>query len=418
MKKIIAKKENIKKLPKAPGVYQFVDNQGLVLYVGKAKNLNNRLKSYYAKQINRGAGILIMLKEAKYIKVIECESEIEAVVLEAELINKLQPKYNIRQKDDKSFSMIEITHDDFPKVIISRYKEYKSDKKSSDYFGPYPSRDALKRSLKYLRKIFPYMDCSKTKFNSYKKRNRPCLYGEINICNAPCVERIDKSRYRKNINHLKTFLRGGKKKVVKELEAEMKKLSRDQRYEEAAETKNKLESLHHIQDVAVGIKDGFLTRENIFFERIESYDISNIFGKYAVGGMSVFIGGEKSTSDYRKFKIKTVKATNDLEMLREVIVRRLKNDWPKPDLFLIDGGENQLQVANKALKENNIKIPVVSISKGAKRDKNQFHFSDSSTAKYIKSTPNVQRILIQARDEAHRYAISYYRKLHQKGLFD
>jgi len=418
MKKILAKKENTKEAPSFPGVYQFLDKKSEVLYVGKAKNLKNRIKSYFAREINRGVGIEIMVREAKHIKIIECESEIEAVLLEAELIKKLNPKYNIRQKDDKSFSLIEITCDDFPKVLISRFKEFESQKNTSDYFGPYPSGDSLKKSLKYLRKIFPYMDCSKTKYNTYKRKKRFCLYGEIEICTAPCVDRISRLEYRKNINYLKNFLRGGKKKVIKSLEMEMKKYSRRREYEKAQITKIKLEALYHLRDVAVGIRDEFLISENILFNRIECYDISNIGGKYAVGGMSVFVGGERSLSEYRKFKIKTVKGTNDILMLKEIFVRRMRNEWLKPDLILIDGGVSQLRVIQEIVENKKLDIPVVSISKGKKRNKNEFHFSDSPIAKYILKTPSAQKVLIQARDEAHRFSINYYRTLHKKGLFD
>ncbi len=418
MKKFKAEKENTGEISKSPGVYQFIDQKSEVLYVGKAKNLKNRIKSYFAREINRGAGIDNMVLNAEYIKVVECDSEIEAVLLEAELIKKLKPKYNIRQKDDKSFSLIEITKEDYPKVIISRFKEFESQKNRSDYFGPYPSGDSLKKSLKYLRKIFPYMDCSKHKYNSYKKKGRACLYGEIGICTAPCVDQISSMEYRKNINYLKTFLRGGKKQVIAKLTAEMKVCSKQKKYEKASSVKGKLDALNHLQDVAIGIRDEFLISENILFERIECFDISNISGKYAVGGMSVFIKGKKSLSDYRKFKIKTVSGVNDLMMLKEVFSRRIKNDWPKPDLILIDGGENQLRTICEIVKNKKLDIPVVSISKGAKRDRNEFHFSDSPTAKYIKSTPSVQKVLIQARDEAHRFSIQYYRTLHKKGLFN
>jgi len=407
MKKILAKKEDIKDLPK----------KSEVLYVGKAKNLKNRIKSYFAKEINRGAGILTMLKEAKYVKTIECESEIEAVLLEAELIKKLKPKYNIRQKDDKSFSLIEITKEDYPKVIVSRFKDFESQKNKLDYFGPYPFGDSLKKSLKYLRKIFPYMDCSKHKYNSYKRKKRTCLYGEIEICTAPCIDRISRLEYRKNINYLKTFLRGGKKQVIEKLEKEMKAYSKQKKYEKASKTLKKLEALYHLRDVAIGIRDEFLVSENILFNRIECYDISNILGKYAVGGMSVFIRGKKSLKDYRKFKIKSMESANDLLMMREVFERRVKNNWPKPDLILVDGGENHLRAIREIVESNKLDIPVVSISKGAKRDKNEFYFSDSLTAKYIKSTPSAQKVLIQARDEAHRFSINYYRTLHKKRVF-
>ncbi|MFA4996065.1 MAG: GIY-YIG nuclease family protein [Patescibacteria group bacterium] len=467
----------IKDFPKAPGIYQFIDDDGKILYIGKAKNLQNRIKSYFLKEVGRGPAIDLMIQLAKDIKWTTTESEIEAILLEAELINKLKPKYNVRLRDDKSFLVIKIAKkisnskysssdseksgnrvlgkasnnnidnwQNFPCVELVRFKDVDFSDKSADYFGPYPSGLLLKKSINYLRKVFPFRDCSKTKYNTYRKKGRPCIYGDIRVCTAPCVGWVNEKEYQKNINYFKDFLRGKKGSIIKKLKTQMQDLSKAKRFEEAGLVRNKLNALDHMKDVAVGLRDDAFNGENIIFPRIECYDISNIGESYVVGSMVVFKDGKPSTDDYRKFKIKnkptlsfqpvarelesrkgetgsqiesgmTHSGESDLSRLNEMLDRRFKNDWPLPNLIVIDGGENQLRVATDILKKHSLNIPAVSISKGKRRDKNEFHFSDEATAKYISKNVSLQNVLIQARDEAHRFAINYYRSLHKKGLF-
>jgi len=417
-------KENLKKIPKEPGVYTFLDSGGDVLYIGKAKNLQNRIKQYFQKNLDRGPAIELMAKKAKKIKVNVTESEIEALILEAELIGKIQPKYNIREKDDKSFMLIHISKEDFPSVKLVRLKDAKelgSKLKKREYFGPYTQGLALKNSMKYLRKIFNFADCTKTKFNNYKKRERTCLYGDIGLCSGACVKKISRSEYQQNIELLKEFLRGKKKKVIKSLEIQMREASKNKEFERAADLRDKVESLNHIHEVAVGIKDKFFESSKILFNKIECFDISNIQGEFAVGGMSVIKNGQKSPSDYRKFKIKTIKGSNDLAMTEEILERRFKKippvqGWLKPDLVVIDGGRTHLNVLLKVLDNIKLEIPAMSIAKGAKRDKNEFHFASSDLSKYFKKSPELSKMVVVARNEAHRFALQYYKKLHTKNM--
>jgi len=435
-------KEKIKEFPKSPGVYQFIGSDGDILYVGKAKNLNSRIKSYFLKEIGRGPGIEIMVSLAMDIKYLVTDSEIEAVLLEAELIKKLKPKYNSRSKDDKSFLVIKITkknpkseirnpkqipnsksqiskidQDNFPCVELVRMANVDLNDKSAEYFGPYPAGLLLKKSLNYLRKVFPFRDCSKTKFSTYEKRCRPCIYGDIRVCTSPCANWIGKTEYQKNISYLKSFLRGKKSDIYKKLNLEMTKLSKAKRFEEAGLVRDRLHALDHLKDVAIGLRDDVFDSGKILFKRIECYDISNIGADFAVGSMIVFMDGKKSTDDYRKFKIKFQDGSNDLKMMKEMLERRFHNNWSKPDLIIIDGGETHLQVARRVLQSINLEIPLISIAKGAKRKKNEFHFGDEKIAKYFHRNLSIQNIAISARDEAHRFAISYYRKLHGKELF-
>ena len=408
--------KNIAALPRSSGVYHFLDEKGVVLYVGKAKNLKSRVRQYFLKNLNRGPAIDQMVVLAKDIKWIETESEIEAVILEAEIIKKLKPKYNVRLKDDKSFLVIRISKTEYPCVDLVRFKNIDLSDKGYEYFGPYPAGDLLKKSMRYLRKIFPFRDCSKTKFNTYKKKLRPCIYGDIKVCTGPCTSEISPNDYKKNILYFKNFLRGKKKEVISSLERSMKKASKESKFEEAVILRNRISALTHLNNVHIGLRDDLYNFDSAIFTRIECYDISNIMTEHAVGSMVVFTRGKSDKDEYRKFQIKGG-GMSDLARLKEVLERRFHNDWPIPDLVVIDGGEMQLRVAMEVIKEFGLEIPAVSISKGPNRDKNDFHFSDKNIAGYIKRDKSLQNILITARDESHRFAISYYRKLHSKDIF-
>ncbi|OQA03032.1 MAG: UvrABC system protein C [bacterium ADurb.Bin400] len=204
--------------------------------------------------------------------------------------------------------------------------------------------------------------------------------------------------------------------MVSKLETEMRNASRNKEYEKAAVIRDRLNALDHIGEVAIGIKDDFTTPGKLAFKRIECYDISNISGVYAVGSMVVFVNGEPSKEDYRKFKIKNPGAAGDLEMMKEVLERRFRNKWPLPDLLVVDGGVTHLNLARKILEDCEIDIPVVSIAKGQERKKNEFHFSNHAIASYIRKNRELEVIAIKLRDEAHRFAKEYYKKLHSKDM--
>jgi excinuclease ABC subunit C len=382
-------KEKIKDFPVTPGVYEFIGDNGEILYVGKAKCLKNRVKSYFAKEIGRGPTIDIMVGLAKEIKYIETESEIEAVILEADLIGKLKPKYNIRQKDDKSFLAIQITKEEFPRVGLVRFRDIDLSDKSFDYFGPYPSGELLKKSLRYLRRIFPFRDCSGTKYTKYSSFSRTCLYGDLGICDGPCVHPEHKKQYRQSINYLKNFLRGKKREITAKLEAQMVSLSKQRKFEQASIIRDRLRALEHIKDVAVGLKDDVLSPTNIIFKRIECYDISNISGQFSVGSMVVFENGVPNKGEYRKFRIKdqgtgdTENLEGDIGMMAQVLKRRFSNDWQKPDLLIIDGGIAHLNMAKRILNERKLDISILAIAKGAKEIKMNFTLASRSWTKSL-----------------------------------
>ncbi len=341
--------------------------------------------------------------------------------------------------------VIKITKEEFPVISTVRYRDLDNKDKSAEYFGPYPAGDMLKKSLRYIRKIIPFRDCSTTKFNSHQKIEKRCLFGDLNLCAVPCESKLSAKEYQKNIKLLKDFLRGKKKNVANTLIREMKKLSKQKNYEEAKIYRDRLSALEHIDKVAVGLRDDMVRPENILFRRIECYDISNISGQYAVGSMIVFSNGEKDKDQYRKFRIKQQKYCHsepmkylgeesqrsfasaqddsksyigDVGAIKEILIRRFKNDWPKPDLIVIDGGISQLNIAQLVLHSMKIKIPVLSIAKGEKRMKNEFHYSRPELGKYLQKNIDLQRVVIKARNEAHRFAITYYRKLHTKNMLN
>jgi len=407
-------------LPTNPGIYQFYDSTGRILYIGKAKNLRSRVKSYFLRLEElpeiRSEAIYQMVGLVERIKTIETDSEIEAVFLEAQLINKIKPKYNSRQKDDKSFSLIEISKGKVPRVELKRARNLDLKNKKFYYFGPYPSGDVVKRALRILRKIFPYANCSETKYGRQEKLCKSCLYGDIKLCTAPC-ENSNLLECKKQVNYLKDFLSGKKQKIIRSLSKEMKLLSREKKFEEAAIIRDKLFTLEHLNRYSIGLKDSFdYFRSGSIFARIEAYDISNISGDFAVGAMTVLTLGKIDKSEYKKFKIKTVSGANDIAMMGEVIRRRFKNNWPLPNLIVIDGGATHLKSVMSVLRELDIKIPAVSIAKGPDRKKDEFHFSAPEVGKYFLKNPELKNFAIQARDEAHRFSQNYYRSLHRKSL--
>ncbi len=420
-------------LPQEPGIYLFLDKEGNVLYVGKAKNLKKRVASYFTNSKNLLEKTRLLIASSFYIKTIVVESDIDALLLEINYIKKFTPKFNVKLIDGKAYPLIRITvSEEIPKVLIARQQ---NDKKSI-YFGPYPSTKSLRLVLKLLRRIFPFISVD----NHPKKT---CLYYHLGLC--PCLNAFsnpeNKKEYRKNIKYIIEFLKGNRKKIVKELEKERSTLVRNERFEKAALIQKKLDAINYItaksrnpfeyeenpnlvsdirkkqlEDLKKILKEAKVSVENL--RRIECYDISNIMGKQAVGSMVVFINGKKDSSQYRKFKIKTLPPTpNDFAMMEEVLRRRLKHkEWTYPDLIIVDGGKGQVSSALKVLtmeqwNNGTMRIPVIGL---AKREE----IIITSDFKEIRLPRNFPALfLIQnLRDEAHRFAITYHRRLRSKNF--
>jgi len=416
--------KKLKNLPKKPGVYIFKDKTGRILYIGKATSLKDRVQSYFNGGDVRGERIFSMVDQIADIKTIETESVLEALILEVNLIKKHQPKYNIKERDDKSFSYFVITEEEFPRVLIFRQTEIqnphptsplKRGRNEEGVFGPYTSKKQMEVALGIIRKIFP--------FHSLKqKTEKGCLDFQIGRCPGPYAGAISKTDYAKNIRGIQMILEGKMKSLVKKMEKEMKELAKNNEFEKAGELRNKIFALQHIRDIALIFKDIQDTKYQIQNTRIEAYDISNISGQYATGSMVVFENGEPNKKEYRKFKIKTVEGSNDVGMMAEVLFRRFRNDWPKPNLILLDGGKGHLNMAKKVLKELNLQIPMMAVAKGPNRKNVKIQISNSKKISNLTLPTGRQesqiskildnKILIkQIMDEAHRFAISYHKKL-------
>jgi len=385
----------IKNLPNTPGVYLMKDSRGKILYIGKASLLKKRVSSYFERPLN--SRLEKMFGKVKKIDYQTTNSVIEALILEANLIKKYQPKYNVKLKDDKSFVNIIISKEDFPRVFVGRPRQKIIKGK---IFGPYTSTKSARQALRILRKIFPFRHCRRLP-------KKACTYYQIGQCLGPCVSACSKEDYKKMIHHLTLFLQGRKRGLIQTLKKEMNLEAKRENFERAAVLRNRIYALEHIRDVALISDDA---RESVdgVPSRIEAYDISNISGKSATGSMVVFTNGKINKDEYRLFRIRKVKGIDDIASLKEVLARRLKHkEWRLPDLIIIDGGRGQLNGVLTVLRYFKLNIPVVAIAKGPKRKKADLYFSK-------KSLHLDKKILLQIRNEAHRFAIKYHRLLRKK----
>jgi len=418
-----------KNLPATPGVYLFKNAKGDILYIGKAANLKRRVSSYFLRSAD--SRIEKLVSEIKKIDYEKTESVLEALILESKLIKKYQPPFNIREKDDKSFLYVEITREKFPRVLLMRGREWKKPKQSYEakprIFGPFTSASSIREALKILRRIFPFNVHPPEKIGKF---SRPCFDYEIGLCPGICISAISRKDYLKNIRNIKLIFQGKKSKVIKNLEQEMEKAGKNLEFEKAAKIKKQIFALKHIQDTAlIREESGIMNYESGRSLRIEGYDVSNIFGTSAVGAMVVFTNVnrvkrqkraaaansrdafEPAKNEYRKFRIRTIQKSDDVGMLKEVLHRRLAHwDWPLPDLILIDGGKGQVNAAKGVLEEAGFKIPIIGLAKGLKRKKNELVGIAPAWAS--------QKTLISVRDEAHRFAISYHKKLRGRNFIE
>jgi excinuclease ABC subunit C len=406
------------KIPDGPGVYFFKKGRD-ILYVGRATSLRDRTKSYFSPDIivTRGPRIVDMVTKATVLKWQETDSVLEAVILEANLIKKLQPHYNVQEKDDKSFNYVVITKEKFPRIIVVRGKDLSvSPHPIGDSFGPFTSSAALKESLRIIRKMFPFLD-----ERSYQKRQSP-FYRQIGLSPETANEESRKE-YLKNIRHIRLFFQGKKGVVVKSLTREMKLYAKAREFEKAAEIRGKIFALEHVRDVSLIKEDNQMTssRQKVF--RIEAYDVAHTSGKESVGVMIVFIDGEKAPSEYRKFKLDKDIGNDDTKSLAEVLRRRFNHpEWGMPDMIVIDGGKAQLDMAKKSEQEY---FRARSFGKAHKEENTAAPFSrpviisvvkdDKHKARAILGTKFVdkalEKIILFANAEAHRFAIVYHRKL-------
>ena len=554
---------HLKNLPSKPGVYLMKNSLGEVIYVGKAKILKNRVKSYFQNSKNHSEKVRVMVKHIAEFEYIVTDSEMEALILECNLIKKYSPRYNILLKDDKFYPFIKITvNDDFPRVFVTR--NYSKD--GSKYFGPYTNGTAVYETINLINKIFPLRTC-KLLIKEGGEKVRPCLNYHIKKCFGPCGGYINKVEYGKMIKDVIDILSGKETYITKMLKSDMEKAAEELEFEKAASLRDKILSINAIaekqkifktmegdedfinieqdeKDSCIQVffsRDGkVIGREHFIFEstanegigeiiedfigsfyggtakipkaiyvpqidnfdlmeeyltikrgskvwikvpqkgqkkemlemvknnaritlekfkdkylkdkeinrisllelqdlleleecpqRIEAYDISNIQGVDSVGTMIVFEEGRAKNSDYRRFKIKTVKGANDYDSMREILTRRFNHGLDEikaiqqrdlklsagkfstfPDLIMMDGGKGQVNVALEVLQSLNIDIPVCGLVKDDKHQTRGIIYNNNELI--INKGSNLMQLIRRIQDEVHRFAITYHRSLRDK----
>ncbi|QQG52844.1 MAG: GIY-YIG nuclease family protein [Candidatus Falkowbacteria bacterium] len=366
-----------KSAPKQPGVYFWRDKKGNVLYVGRATSLKARLSQYFQNGIS--SRIAEMVAAAADLRWETTDNLLEAIILEATNIKKYWPKYNIVDRDDRSFIYVVIPKKEFARPIIIRGHELKKfPAGTAQVFGPYQSYYLLQNALRLIRRIFPYGTC---KPNS----GRACFDYQIGLCPGACAEKISAREYKKNIDNIILLLKGEKKRLL----VKLKKANPEQ-----------AKALQHLQDVSLLTRDEDLNERKI--SRLEGYDISHHAGKESYGSMVVFENGEPNTSQYRLFKIKDAPGGDDERSLLEVLTRRFKHlEWPLPDLIMIDGGSPQISFLTRELAKLNISVQMVGISKFGG---DKLVFSTKTKKEQRELAENIKATLLKLREEAHRFA--------------
>ncbi|MFI5241082.1 MAG: UvrB/UvrC motif-containing protein [Microgenomates group bacterium] len=436
LKKIPKTEKVYKFFPETPGIYIFWQ-KGAAIYIGKAINLQRRVSSYF--DINLEVKTNRMVAEADSLSFIKVTSELEALLLEAKLINVNQPKYNSISKDDKHPLYIRITKEEYPRIVTARKIE--QDQDSLAFFGPFPSSKNVFTVLRSLRRNFHYSD--------HKLGKRACLYSHIGLCD-PCPNEINsikdpklksdlKNEYIKSIRTVKSILSGNIEKVKKELYHEMDRYSKEQDFEIAADLRDKIQGLEYItqpkiptdfflenpnltQDLREKELKGLLSSIKEYFpklkqlERIECFDIAHLAGSSPTASMVTFIDGDAEKSFYRHFKIKVAKGGDDYSSLSEVAKRRKNHldTWGKPDLIIVDGGKGQVTAFLDVFEE---RIPIIGLAKRfetlviPQRKDEKIIFIEKRVGK-----GEVLNIIQRIRDEAHRFARRYHHKLMSKNI--
>lgn len=432
--------------PSSPGVYWFLAKNDEVLYVGKAKSLRKRLSQYAHAQDNRPQ-IYALARETKTARWDIAESELQALLVEAELIRRYQPHFNILLKDDKSDLYICLSKDEFPHLFTARKPEVVRATEKLQTFGPYPSAFKVKQVLTIARKIFKWCDHPNSK--------HPCFYYHLDLCDGACVGKYNPEQYQEKIADLKRFLHGKTSELIREMKLELESASQKKYFEVAAIKRDQLQALIQVtspkyrlapdmvlptltanmeQEALVSLRAILRQYLNIPaslpLTRIEGYDVSNIQGTNASCSMVVAMDGRMTNSEYKHFGIKTLNTPNDFGMLKEALLRRQNHpEWTIPDVILIDGGKGQLRTAltswtwpsiiiSIAKRPDRLLIPIISFGKLSKSSSKKmkvhnlagFDPDDRKTMKIaykeivLTSDFPATRLIQSIRDESHRFA--------------
>ena len=453
-------------LPREPGVYFHKSKSGEIIYVGKAAVLRSRVRQYFQKSRPFDPKTEALVAEITDTDWTTVETELDALFLESEMIKRYKPRYNILLRDDKSQLYIRIPmKDDFPSVTFTRGPL----DDGADYFVPYYNGWAIKKAMKYLRKVFPYS-------THQQLPQRVCLQYHLGLCPGVEEQKIGKREYRQSLNRLTMYLRGNRKQLTAEMEKDMQRAAKAQQFEQAAELRNQLYNLKSLQRQIIFSDKEFMdvSKDHALAglqqllslpdapRRIEGYDISHMQGTNNVASMVVATNGIADKAQYRKFKMK-IPGNDDFAHINETMLRRFSGkhkDWPLPKLVLIDGGKGQLSAALDGLEKMEMTIPVIGLAKREEEiviHKTRSHIqlnmqqvmedhavaegeagetlNDNSTIERIHEaarpfisdesddfiivrlprSTHISKLLQRIRDESHRFAVSYHTHLKRTG---
>lgn len=415
-------KEKLKTLPAAPGVYFHKDKTGEIIYVGKAAVLKNRVRQYFQNSV-KDPKTQALVREIEMTDWIVVDTEMDALFLESEMIKRYMPKWNILLRDDKTVSYVRIDmNNEVPYVSFTRTPQ---DDKAT-YVGPFYGKSAVEKAIRILRHIFPYYD---KPYDGKKSLNT-----DLGLTPGIEIGKCEPKDYKRNLKKLIRYLEGDREKLLKDLEKAMYDYASKDEFELAAEAKKQLFGLKELKKKIVFSDKEFLDissdhalkqLQNLLGleeppRRIEGYDISHQSGTNVVGSMVVFINGASARDQYRKFKLRNQK-NDDPGNLREVITRRLKHleDWGRPDLIILDGGDNQIKAVADLLEE--AKIPFMAQEKSGDHSKllrsHRIIFkTNHNYTSIITHNEDFVKLIARIDDEAHRFAITYHSLLKRKNM--
>jgi len=428
-------KRKVSGFPDAPGVYLMKDARGVVIYVGKAKSLRDRVSTYFHEAPADSRRIIsTMMGQVADVEYVEAGSEVDALLMEARLIKDIQPKYNENLRDSKLYPYLEITRgEDFPAVKVTR----KRDDPKSKFFGPFTDTRGLRRAVQLLQRAFRFRTCTlEISADDPKRRfQRPCLLYYIERCTAPCAGLVTREEYRRQIILLQRFLEGKRRRVLRALQEDMQRCAEALEYEKAARLRDQIRALEALskrgkldffpeatQPPVIEPRQGLEEMRDLLGLKetprtIEGVDVATLGGTDAVGSLVTFLDGRPFKSGYRRFRIKRVAGVDDYAMIGEVVERRFRRlreeERPLPDILLIDGGKGHLHAALETLRRLGVRLPrVLAI---AKREEVLYQEGPPRELR-LPRTSLALRVLQYVRDEAHRFAVHYHHILRGKRI--
>jgi excinuclease ABC subunit C len=434
----LAPGEKVKQFPATPGVYLMKDAQGRVIYVGKAKSLRNRASHYFTKAAADDLRTADLVKVIADIDFLPAETEVDALLMEARLIKDIQPRFNVNQKDNKSFPYLQIrVREEYPRVEFTRTPR----RKGVRLYGPFTSAKSLRAAIQVLQRIFQFRTCTLDIREADPKWRyfRPCLLHNIRQCTAPCNFRVTKEEYRKQIRNLILLLEGKKDRLLARMDKEMQEASAAMLFEKAARLRDEIKALRNLslrgevhKDVQPEVfqyepKRGLAGLRKVLGlaqtpRTIEGIDIAHLGGEDMVASLVSFIDGVPFKNAYRRYRIKSVQGIDDYASIREVISRRFRHAGRRrpgeeemifPDILLIDGGKGQLNAALEVFRMLGVEPPcLVSL---AKREEEVFRPGETEPSRLSRHSAAL-RLLQYVRDEAHRFAQHYHHILQRKKL--